>query len=190
MGFYKYLREARKKPEKGLGERYQQMIIQWRQETVTLRLEHPTRLDRARSLGFRAKPGFVVVRQRLNRGGRMRAKAIMGGRKPKKQRRLKILEMNYQWVAEQRANNKYPNCEVLNSYWVGEDGKYIWHEVILVDRAHPQILADKALMHFIQSRGRVYRGLTSAGRKSRGLRHKGMGAEKIRPSLNANKGRH
>ena len=34
-------------------------------------------------------------------------------------------------------------------------------------------------------RGRVYRGLTSSGKKSRGLRRKGKGAEKIRPSLRA-----
>ncbi|MEK6962941.1 MAG: 50S ribosomal protein L15e [Nanoarchaeota archaeon] len=190
MGFYKYIRDAWKKPSSGLGETYKNRLIEWRKEPVTVRLEHPTRLDRARSLGYRAKPGFVIVRQRLDRGGRMREKAIMGGRKPKKQRRLKVLAMNYQWVAEQRANDKYVNCEVLNSYWVGEDGKRIWHEVILVDRAHPQVLANKQLMHLVESRGRVYRGITSAGRKSRGLRHKGVGAEKIRPSLGANKGRH
>ena len=38
-------------------------------------------------------------------------------------------------------------------------------------------------------KGRVFRGLTSAGRKSRGLRNKGKGAEKIRPSIRANKGK-
>ena len=35
-------------------------------------------------------------------------------------------------------------------------------------------------------RGRVFRGLTPVGRKSRGLTKKGKGAEKIRPSLSAN----
>ena len=36
-------------------------------------------------------------------------------------------------------------------------------------------------------KGRVFRGLTSAGKKSRGMRGKGKGREKVRPSLGANK---
>ena len=32
---------------------------------------------------------------------------------------------------------KYPNMEVLNSYWVGQDGKQKYYEVILVDGHHP-----------------------------------------------------
>ncbi|MEM2338349.1 MAG: 50S ribosomal protein L15e, partial [Candidatus Bathyarchaeia archaeon] len=36
-----------------------------------------------------------------------------------------------------------------------------------------------------QHRGRVFRGLTSAGKKVRGLRKKGRGAEKARPSKKA-----
>jgi len=78
------------------------------------------------------------------------------------------------------------NLEVLNSYWVGEDGRYKWFEVILVDRSHPAILSDPQLSQIAKQRGRVYRGLTSAGRRARGLRRKGKGAEKIRPSLRAN----
>ena len=44
---------------------------------------------------------------------------------------------------------------------------------------------DKGLMNLANQRGRVYRGLTSAGRKSRGLRGKGKGFEKMRPSRRA-----
>ena len=51
--------------------------------------------------------------------------------------------MNYQSVAEQRTVDKYPNCEVLNSYYVGQDGTHFWYEIILVDRDSPTILADK-----------------------------------------------
>ena len=40
-----------------------------------------------------------------------------------------------------------------------------------------------------QHKARAYRGLTSAGRKSRGLRNKGKGAEKMRPSLKVNRNR-
>ena len=101
-----------------------------------------------------------------------------------------VLGRSYQTIAEIRAAKKYPNCEVLNSYWVAQDGLYYWHEIILVDRAAPEILADKNISWIAdkQHKGRVFRGLTSSSRKSRGLRHKGKGAEKIRPSLRA-KGR-
>ena len=94
--------------------------------------------------------------------------------------------MNYQAIAEQRANKKYVNCEVLNSYYVAEDGQHMWYEVILIDRAHPQITSDTDLNWISYKTGRAFRGLTSAGRKHRGLRNKGKGAEKLRPSRTAN----
>lgn len=77
--------------------------------------------------------------------------------------------------------------EVLNSYWVGEDGKHKWYEVILVDPYHPAIKADPQLNWLCtgKHRGRAFRGLTSAGKKGRGLRNKGIGAEKVRPSIRA-----
>ena len=77
--------------------------------------------------------------------------------------------------------------EVLNSYFLAKDGTYSWYEVILVDREHPAVKADKQLSGIAKQRGRVFRGLTSAGRKMRGLRWKGKGAEKVRPSANARK---
>ena len=184
MSMYQYIREAWKKPKEL--EFWQQRIIKWRQEPATLRVERPTRLDRARSLGYKAKPGFIIVRQRVNRGGRQRPK-IRHPRRPKAMSRRKDLTMNYQTVAEQRAAKHYPNCEVLNSYYVGQDGLHYWYEAILVDKSHPQILADERINWIAepQHKGRVYRGLTSAGRRGRGLLRKGKGAEKIRPSLRA-----
>ena len=76
--------------------------------------------------------------------------------------------------------------EVINSYFVGKDGRHYWHEVILADKQRPDIFNDKNLNPIVQRRRRALRGLTSAGRKSRGLRHKGKGAEKLRPSRTAN----
>lgn len=182
MGLYKYMRQAwQENPD--LLKHY---LVQWRKDPSVLRIEYPTRLDRARSLGYKAKEGFVLVRVKLLRGGRMRMK-FKGGRKPKKMRRMKIVSLGYQTVAEQRANKKYPNCEIMNSYYVGKDGSYYWFEVILLDRAHPVILADPRTRSIVEQRGRVYRGLTSSGRKSRGLLSKGTGAEKIRPSRRARK---
>ncbi len=188
MSMYKYVRRVWKKPSETLLSEQRARFVQWRKDPVTHRIERPTRLDRARSLGYKAKPGIIVVRQRLGRGGRQRPD-IKKGRRSKHAGQVKILGKNYQQVAEERADRKYPNCEVLNSYYVGKDGHYVWYEVILVDKAHPVTRAGN--LKWIAKRtqkGRAARGLTSAGRKGRGLRHKGKGAEKIRPSINARKG--
>ena len=72
MGIYKYIRDAWAQPKDTLGAQYRQYLIQWRTEPATLRIERPTRLDRARSLGYRAKQGIFVVRQCVTRGGHNR----------------------------------------------------------------------------------------------------------------------
>jgi large subunit ribosomal protein L15e len=59
--------------------------------------------------------------------------------------------------AEEKAARVFPNLEVLNSYWVGQDGVYKFFEVILVDRA----LSPGG------AKGRAFRGLTSASKKGR-----------------------
>ena len=187
MGLYKYIRKVWAKPKVGLGPEWQARLIKWRRQPSTIRLERPTRLDRARTIGYRAKPGVIIIRQRVIRGGRMRENNL-GGRRPRHNVRRKVVDKNYRQIAEERANKKYPNCEVLNSYPVVKDGRYYWFEVILVDRSNPSVLKDKNL-NFVarkNNRGRVFRGLTSAGRKARGLRHKGKGAEHLRPSKKAN----
>src|SRR3989338_5291573 len=184
MGMYQYIREAWKKPKEGLGQLWQQRIIKWRQEPTTIRIERPTRLDSARSLGYKAKQGYIIVRQRVNRGGRQRPQ-IRHPRRPKAMSRRKDLTMNYQQVAEQRAAKHYQNCEVLNSYYSGEDGLHYWYEVILVDGHNPSIMADERISWIIDHKGRAERGLTSAGKRARGLLGKGKGYEKVRPSLRA-----
>ena len=112
-------------------------------------------------------------------------------RKSRRATARKVLSKSYQVVAEQRADKKYVNAEVLNSYWVGEDGKHKWYEIIMVIPSHPAIKNDNELSWISSEkhRGRVWRGLTSAGKKSRGIIYKGKGTEKIRPSIRANKGR-
>lgn len=188
MGMYKYIREAWKKPKKNMPETYRNLLLEVRREPATIRLERPTRLDRARSLGYRAKQGIIVVRQRIHRGGRGKPLPA-GGRRSKRFNKTLVLKKNYRQVAEERASKKYPNCEVLNSYFLIDDGKNAWYEIIMLDRDHPQVAAEKQLSDIAAKRGRANRGLTSAGRKSRGLRNKGIGSEKARPSKPANKGR-
>lgn len=186
MGMYKYIRDFHKSPKANLGEIYRERLLKVRREPSTVRLERPTRLDRARSLGYKAKQGIFVVRQRVLRGSRQH-EVYAGGRRPKARSRRKDVNKNYQRVAEERVQKKHPNCEVLNSYYLIEDGKSIWFEVIMVDKDHPAILADPHLKWISEPEhtGRVYRGLTGAGRRTRGLLSKGKGAEKLRPSKRA-----
>lgn len=186
MGLYKYLREAWKAPKKNLGEAYQQRLIQFRKEGATIRCKRPTRLDRARSLGYKAKPGIFVVRQRIKKGARTRPQ-VAGGRRTAHSGSRKTLGKSLQSVAEERVARKYVNCEVLNSYYVIEDGKHLWYEVILVDPTKAIKYKKQKWIVAPQHTRRVFRGKTSAGKKSRGLYKKGKGAEKIRPSQRVNK---
>lgn len=184
MGLYQHVRDLWKRPKQGLKELWKQRLIEWRQEPATVRIRKPTRIDRARSLGYKAKQGVIVVRQRVLKGGHKRPD-IKAGRRPKHNRQSMVGAKNYQRIAEERVNKKYVNCEVLNSYLVAEDGQNKWFEVILVDREHPSVRIDKDLAWITSDKQhkRAYRGLTSAGKRGRGLRHKGIGAEKIRPSV-------
>lgn len=187
MGFYKYISKLhRERPEEYL-ELSRQRLIQWRRESAKQRIQYPTDIVSARRLGYKPKHGFILVRIRLNRGQKKRPTINKGRRSAHMGQRL-VLAKNYRWVAEERASKYYPNLEVLNSYKVGKDGLHYWYEVILVDPNHPEIKADKNISWISSKKhtGRVYRGLTSAARKSRGLRNRGKGSEKVRPSRTAN----
>ena len=187
MGFYKYVGEVWKNPEKYIKDIYKERLIQWNKEEAIVRVERPTRIDRARQIGYKAKKGYVVVRVRIKKGGRNKQR-FRGARRPKRMGVKKYTpKKSLQWIAEERVARKYPNMEVLNSYWVGKDGRYHYYEVILVDRSHPAILNDNHINWIVHDKGRAFRGKTSAGKKGRGLRNKGKGAEKVRPSVRANK---
>jgi len=183
---YNYIREIWKKPKEALGRLWRDRLVEWRKSKKIVRVDKPTRLDKARALGYKAKRGFVIARVRVRRGGRKRPKP-KGGRRSKRQTIKKTLKMNYQWVAEQRAAKKFPNLEILNSYWLARDGMYAWYEVILVDLNRSEIKKDKNIKWITSKKHqrRVFRGLTSAGKKSRGLRKKGKRALKTRPGIRA-----
>ncbi|MEA2046566.1 MAG: 50S ribosomal protein L15e [Euryarchaeota archaeon] len=190
--FYGYIRDAWKTPRDSyVGELRMERLVKWRRQKTVLRIERPTRLDRARSLGYKAKQGITMVRVSIRRGGRRKSRHIRG-RRTKHMGMHKITPAkSLQRIAEERASRKYPNMEVLNSYWVGEDGKHKWFEVIMVDPNHPAIKADRDLGWIASPghAGRAERGKTSAGKRGRGLRNKGIGAEKIRPSIRAHDGK-
>lgn len=166
-GVYQFLRENYLKNR----EIWKRRLIEWRKQPSIIRVSKPTRLDRARALGYKAKQGFIIVRVRIRKGGRKRKLRARGGRKPLKSGLEFTPKKSLQWMAEERAQRKFPNLEVLNSYYVIEDGKYKWFEIIMVDKNHPAIKADKNVNWITekQHRRRVFRGLTHAGKKARGL---------------------
>ena len=178
-----YLREAWKKPTR---EMLKDRLIEWRAGNAIVRVERPLRVDRARALGYKAKTGVIVFRVRLNRGGRKRVRKGVKGRKSRKQTIRKTLKMNYRWVAEIRAARRYPTLEVLNSYLIGKDGMHYFYEVIMVDKSKNEIKNDRTLRWVANgtNKKRAERGLTSAAKKSRGLRSKSP-KMKVRPSLRA-----
>jgi large subunit ribosomal protein L15e len=182
---YKYIAEEWANPEKSFVEELmRQRLIQWRKQHTVERIERPTRLDRARKLGYKAKQGFVMARTKVRRGN-MRKLRPRSGRRPKRMGVKKFKPAkSLRLIAEERTARKFPNLEVLNSYWVGEDGRSKWFEVILVDPHSPSIKNDNDINWITepQHKRRVFRSLTSAGKKIRSLRNKGTGAEKVRPS--------
>lgn len=186
MGIYKYIQKLWKNPRRNNPE-YQNHLIQWRSQDSVERIDRPTIISRARALGYKAKQGVVVIRSKIRKGGRKR-EGVHRGRKPGNAGKVHYSpKKNLRTISEIRANKRYPNLTVLNSYEVGDDGKYKWFEVILIDTNNPQIFNDRHYKKLCLSknRGRVHRGLTSAGKKGRGLRNKGKGAEKLRPSIRA-----
>ncbi|MBU0958496.1 MAG: 50S ribosomal protein L15e [Nanoarchaeota archaeon] len=185
-GMYHYVKQAWKKPdEKILRDR----MTEWRKSPAQVKVEHPLRIDRARTLGYKAKKGFVIIRIRLKRGGHKRSRPNKG-RRSKRLHTRKNLKMNYQWIAESRVQNKHKNLEVLNSYLLGKDGINYFYEVICVDPEKPEIKSDKQLSWIGKpgNKKRVLRGLTSVSKKSRGLRSKDP-TSKVRPSVRAGKRR-
>ena len=116
--------------------------VVWRTEEVIHKINRPSRLDRARRLGYKAKQGIIVVRIRVGRGG-MRKQRPVSGRRPKHFGVVHIKQgINMRKVAERRVGEKFPNLEVLGSYYLHRDGMHMWYEVILADTNHPAILND------------------------------------------------
>jgi len=119
--------------------------ISWRKENAVTRIERPSRLLRAKRLGYKAKQGIIVVRMRVGTGG-MRKQRPRGGRRPKHLGVTRIkADDSMKTVADRRVLEKYPNMKLLGSYFLYKDGKHYWYEVILADPSHPRIAKDKEL---------------------------------------------
>jgi large subunit ribosomal protein L15e len=169
MGMYKYISkfwQDNKEMDAILKER----MITWRRQPTIIKIDKPSRLDKARTLGYKAKQGFVLARIKILKGGRRR-RSIARGRKPSKYGLNHFsTTQSLQAVAELRANKKFPNLEVLNSYYVGDDSKSAWYEIILIDNKHPAIQNDTDINWIVGQRRRAFRGLTAAAKRSKGAR--------------------
>ncbi len=120
-------------------------VVKWRRENAVTRIARPTRLQRARRLGYRAKQGIAVVRMRVGTGG-MRRQRPRGGRRPKHLGVTRIKgDDSLKTVAQRRVLERFPNMLLLGSYFVYRDGIHCWYEVILVDPEHPRISGDREL---------------------------------------------
>src|SRR3989338_5485368 len=154
MGLYKHLAGTLQKEYSGEGSKdynyaalYREKVFRQRNaDSAVIRLERSSNIARARSLGYKAKQGFIIALSRIRKGSGLHRRPVRG-RKPKRMGVTKLTRRApRQAMAERRAGVKFPNCEVMNSYWVGEDGKQTYYEVIMVDRTHPSVIADRGLM--------------------------------------------
>nr|AFR90237.1 L15 ribosomal protein [Sterkiella nova] len=190
MGAYKYLEELWRKKQSDI-LRFVMRMRSWeyRQLPVIHKVHRPSRVDKARKLGYKAKQGYVIYRIRIRRGGRKRpvSKGIVYGKpvnqginqlKPARSHRSTAEE------SEERVGRRCTNLRVLNSYWIGQDGTFKFYEVILVDPNHKAVKNDPRI-NWIASpkhKHRENRGLTASGKKNRGINKRGVKATGQRPS--------
>uniref|UniRef100_A0A8C6F3V1 Ribosomal protein L15 n=1 Tax=Monodon monoceros TaxID=40151 RepID=A0A8C6F3V1_MONMO len=116
IGTYKYIQELWRMKQSDV-MRFLIRVRCWH------RAPRPTRPDKVRRLGYKAKQGYVIYRVRVRRGGRKRP--VPKG-------------ATYGKPVHHGANQlKFArSLQVLSSYWVGEDSTYKFFEVILIDPFH------------------------------------------------------
>lgn len=187
MGAFSYLRELYTKKQSDV-MRFILRLRCWeyRQLPELVRLTHPTRPDKARKMGYKAKQGYIIYRIRVRKGSRRRVakKNVLAG-KPRTHHIYKLTpSLNLQSIAENKAGKALPALRLLNSYWINQDGAYKYYECIFVDPVHPAIQHDAKINWICNSlqKRRETRGLTAVGVKHRGLIGSGTGYRKIRPS--------
>ena len=120
-------------------------VVLWRKQNAVTRIDKPSRILRARRLGYKAKQGIIVIRMKVGTGG-MRRQRPRGGRRPKHLGVTRIKgDDSMKQVAERRVLERHPNMKLLGSYFIYKDGMHYWYEVILADPSHPRVAKDKEL---------------------------------------------
>nr|O82712.1 RecName: Full=Large ribosomal subunit protein eL15; AltName: Full=60S ribosomal protein L15 [Quercus suber]CAA04690.1 RPL15 [Quercus suber] len=121
MGAYKYVAEMeRRKQSDVLRFLLRVRCWEYRQLNVIHRASRPSRPDKARRLGYKAKQGYVIYRVRVRRGNRKRPapKGATFG-KPVNQgiNQLKF-QRSLRSTAEERVARRCGGLRILNSYWI------------------------------------------------------------------------
>lgn len=179
MSMYKQMKQTFISEYKNRSDVYKSKIIKWNSEPPVIRVDGPTNIARARELGYRAKDGILMARIRVH-GGSKKRKQAGGGRKPSKSGRYFTFRKSSQAIAEERASRKFSNTVALNSYFVGESGSEKYFEVILLEKNSNALASDKRYANIVSKKGRAYRGLTSSGKRHRGIIRKRFGSHRLR----------
>ncbi len=176
MGAAKYIRKAFQNEWKGVTDENYDYALIMRQRGIEYRnderaiakIERPTNLPSARSVGYKAKQGIFVVRVRVRKGTGTHHRP-QNKRRPKRQGQAKLSRrISTQAMAEQKASKYFENSESLGSYKIAEDGRWHYFEVIMADRTASTIQADKNLSYLAEGhKGRAERGKTFAGRANK-----------------------
>ena len=136
---YSYMDEAWHKRTPEFKDWLRRSAMTWRREPVVKRIDLPTKLVTARRLGYKAKPGIVMVRVRIRRGGARKPRPV-SGRRQKAMGNIKFTRsLSLKTIAERRAARRYPNMTIRNSYDLYSDGVSHWYEVILYDQQRPGV---------------------------------------------------
>lgn len=134
---YEYLQQLWRKHDPQLEGWLRQAAVEWRRDPVIMRVRRPTRPDKARMMGYKAKQGVVIVRVRIRTGGARKPRPSSGRR----QKAMGVVKfrraLSLQRIAENRVRRKYPNMTLNNSYHLYSDGRNHWFETVLIDRSHP-----------------------------------------------------
>merc|ERR1712001_339417 len=176
MGAYKYQQELWHKKQSDT-MKYILRIRTWhyRHLPAIHRAVTPTGPAKARQMGYKAKQGYSVFRVRVRRGCRKRLapKGATYGKPVNEGVNQLKFQRRIQSVAEERAGKAMGGLRVLNSYWVAQDSTYKSYEVVMIDPHHKVIRRDPDMQWITKPthKHRETRGLTSAGKKSRGLGH-------------------
>jgi large subunit ribosomal protein L15e len=173
MGVNKYISKIFKNEWKGVEDKdydYKSLLkqrgMEYRKEKkAVVKVDKPTNIVSAKSIGYKAKQGIFVARVRVRKGSGTYARP-KNKRRPKRQGQAKLTRRkSVRAMAEEKASKKFENAEVLGSYKIAEDGKSHYFEIVLADRESTRVGTDKRLVYLFKGqKGRAERGKTFAGR--------------------------
>ena len=132
MGAFKYILKNEREIYKNK-ERKAALLLELTKQPAIVRIEKPTRLAKAKTLGYSAKQGIIVVRARVGKGSFRRNRPVHA-RRPSKTALILNYKPSKLKIAEERVKRVYKNMKPLGGYFLADNGKYKWYEIILADK--------------------------------------------------------